>query len=83
MIITLVKAVAVMIILAVMILILVSVNHFISGDFNSGMADIDELRDNLDNANDVITDKNVFGELVRVRSKVPAKKIFDADKPHD
>ncbi|WP_438590625.1 hypothetical protein [Duncaniella muris] len=67
MIIPIIKALAVVLILAVMILILVSVNHYIGGSFNSQQSDVDELRDDLGTYKGVITDKNVLSELVKVR----------------
>lgn len=73
MVIPILKAVAVILILAVMILILVSVDHFLNGGFNSNQSDIDELRDEVDTHKGVITDRNIFGELVKVREETLLK----------
>lgn len=67
--ITILKAVAVIIILAVMIVILLSVNHLLRGDFDSKQADVDRMREELNDSEDVISDHSVFKELVEVHHK--------------
>lgn len=67
--ITILKAVAVIIILAVMILILLSVNHFLRGNFGSNQTDIESMRKEVENEENVISDHSVFKELVKVRTK--------------
>lgn len=74
--ITLLKAVSVIIILAIMILILLSVNHLASKDFDASDADLDRMREDLEETDDVITDESVFRELV----KVPRRS--DTHNPH-
>lgn len=69
MIISIAKVLTVVLILGVMILILISVNHYIGGGFNSSDSDVDRLRDDICDDNDVITKKSVLSELVRVREK--------------
>lgn len=67
--ITLLKAVSVIIILAIMILILLSVNHLVRGDFDSEETDLDKMREDLKENDRVITDESIFRDLVKVRTR--------------
>lgn len=67
--ITLLKAISVIIILAIMVLLLISVNHFLSGNFSSSEEDMDRMRDDIKDSDRVISNENIFNELVRVKSK--------------
>ena len=65
--ITILKAISIIIVLAVMVLILMSVNHLISGTFDSEPSDIKQMREDLEEDENVITDESVFKDLVKVR----------------
>jgi len=69
MIISIIKILTVVFILGMMILLLISVNHYLGGGFNSSDSDIDKLRNDICVDNDVITEKSMLSELVRVREK--------------
>lgn len=65
--ITILKALSIIIVLAVMVLILLSVNHMLRGNFDSKPSDMARMREDLEDNDRVITDDSVFGELVKVR----------------
>lgn len=65
--ITILKALSIIIVLAVMVLILMSVNHLLSGSFDSKPDDIRQMREDLDEDEHVITGESVFNDLVKVR----------------
>ena len=62
--ISIMKILLVLVILSVMIIILVTMNHFLVGSFNSDDDDIESLRHEIDDQKEVITDKSSFRELV-------------------
>lgn len=61
------KAVLVIVILGVMILLLIGINHLFSGSFSVKESEIDDLRQDVLESEDVISDKNIFTELVKVK----------------
>lgn len=63
--ITILKAVLVIVILAVMVLVLLGINHFFSGNFDAGSEDADALRHDVEEKKDVLTPENVFHEFIR------------------
>lgn len=65
--ITILKALSIIIVLAVMVLILLSVNHMLRGNFDSKPSDLARMREDVEDDDHVITDNSVFGELVKVR----------------
>lgn len=68
--ISILKAVLVLVILAVMIILLIAINHFFAGGFDCGGDEIDDFRKEIENGDEVISDKNVFGRLVENPVKV-------------
>lgn len=67
---TLLKIVLVAVILAVMVLILLGIGHFFSGDFSATEDDTKSLRNDVDTRRDVITDESAFSSLVRQSKKI-------------
>lgn len=67
--ISILKAVLVLVTLAVMILVLIGINHLFSGNFDLSQSDIDDMRHDLNDKEDVITENSVFNELVKVTVK--------------
>lgn len=65
--ITILKAVLVIVILCVMIMLLLGISHLSAGSFGSDQSEIDDMRNDLDKSDDVITDQSVFRELVKAR----------------
>lgn len=65
--ITILKTVLVIVILAVMILALLAMNHYLSGNFDMSESDTDRFRDDVRESRQVISDDSIFGDLVRVR----------------
>ena len=72
--ITILKALLVTVILAVMIIVLITINHFFAGGFNSDTNGIDELCQDVLENEDVITDNSAFREFVKVKSPVRPDK---------
>lgn len=68
------KALLVVVILAVMILVLLGINHLFSGNFSVDEAEVDDLRNDIRESKDVISDHGVFTELVKVRDESPLKR---------
>lgn len=64
--ISILQAVLVIVTLGVMILVLLGIHHFFSGSFESEDTDIEELRQDVDESDEVISDRNVFSDLVEV-----------------
>lgn len=62
---TILKSVIIIVILAIMILVLLGINHFFSGNFSVGSEDADSLRKDVEEKEDVVTPGNLFGEFVR------------------
>lgn len=58
------KVLLVLVILAVMVIVLVTINHVFAGGFDCSNEDIDELRQDLIDNDDVIPDKSSFRDLV-------------------
>lgn len=67
--ISILQAVFVIVILAVMVLLLLGINHFFAGTFEASNSDAEELRDEIKESEEVITPQNVLSELVKVRQK--------------
>ena len=67
--ISILKAALVIAILAMMIVVLLSMNHFLTGDFDSRQSDLDDLRDDVEKSDKVITDNSSFKELVKIRHR--------------
>lgn len=59
------QVVAVIVILGVMVLILLGISHIFSGSFNTDQNDEAALRQDLEDKPDVITEENVFHQLLR------------------
>lgn len=59
------QVVAVIVILGVMVLILLGISHIFSGSFNTDQSDEAALRQDLEDKPDVITEENVFHQLLR------------------
>lgn len=64
---SIVQSVIVIVILAVMVVLLLGINHLFSGTFNSDTDDADQLRKDVDDSPEVITDKSIFHGLVEKR----------------
>ena len=69
MVISVFKAVLIIVILGVMVLILLGINHLFAGNFDADEDDAAELRKDLDERKDVISDQSVFHDLVKDSSK--------------
>lgn len=67
--ITILKAVLVIVILGVMVLMLLGINHIFSGSFDAKSEDADELRRDLEDNVDVISQQNLLSELVKVTAR--------------
>lgn len=67
--ITILKALSIIIVLAVMVLILLSVNHLLRGNFDSKPSDLAQMREDLEEDDHVITDESIFNELVKVKKR--------------
>lgn len=57
----------VLVILAAMIILLITVNHYLTRNFNSDEDEMIELRHHIDNQRDVISPESSFSQLVKVR----------------
>lgn len=79
MVISILQAVIVIVILAVMIVILIGINHMSNGDFTTEESDIEQLRKDVNENDDVITDQNMFTELVNVRVESQSRRNRKAD----
>lgn len=64
MVISILKVVLVIVTLAGMILLLIGMNHFFSGNFDITDSEIDDMRRDVEGSDDVITERSVFRELV-------------------
>lgn len=64
MVITILKVISVLVILAMMILLLVTMNHFLAGGFDCSNEEIDSLRNDVSETDDVISDESAFRHLV-------------------
>ena len=67
------KVIIVMVIIALMILVLVSINHYLAGGFNCSGEDIDELRRDVSDHDEVVSEKGSFGDLIHH----PVRKTVD------
>lgn len=61
------KALLVVVILGVMILLLLSINHIFSGSFSMEDSEVDNLRQELEETDEVISNHGAFTELVKVK----------------
>lgn len=61
------KALLVVVILGVMILLLLGINHIFSGSFSIEDTEVDNLRQELEETNEVISNNGAFTELVEVK----------------
>ncbi len=64
--ITVIKTLLIILILVVMVILLLSMDHLFNGKFHADKEDADELRHDIDNSSDVITNQNLLSELVEV-----------------
>ncbi len=64
---TLIQTVAVLVILAVMVMILLSIGHLFSGDFNTHEEDEQTLREEVDTRREVITGRSLFSNFMPER----------------
>lgn len=74
---TILKIIAVVVILVAMLVILLGIGHMTSGNFETNREDIDELRHDVESKRDVVSNKNIFHEFVEgkeVLKEVPIKK---------
>lgn len=65
MIISILKFILVVVILAMMVLILLGINHLFAGNFTANRKDAEQLRREVENSEKVITRNNIFHTLVR------------------
>ncbi len=65
--ITILKTVLVIVILAVMILALLAMNHYLSGNFDMSESDADRFRGDVRDSDQVISDDSIFSNLVKMR----------------
>lgn len=56
-------------ILVLMIIVLVVINHYFAGGFVSKPEQIEHLREEVREGNDVVTDNSAFGTLVKARAR--------------
>ncbi|MDE6006419.1 MAG: hypothetical protein K2G67_02565 [Muribaculaceae bacterium] len=61
------KALLVVVILGVMILVLLGINHIFSGNFSVDSSDMDDLRQEVNESDEVISNNGAFTELVKVK----------------
>lgn len=73
MVITIIKIISVIVILAAMFIILLDIGHLTTGSFNTDREDIDQLREDVENKRDVVSNKNTFHDLV-AGNKLKIKK---------
>ena len=72
--ISILKILLVLVILSVMIILLVTINHFFAHGFETDDDEIEELRREVSDNRDVITDKSSFRDLVEVERPVRKDK---------
>lgn len=65
--ITILKALIIIMILVLMIIVLVVINHYFAGGFVSKPEQIEHLREEVREGNDVVTDNSSFGTLEQAR----------------
>lgn len=70
------KALLVVVILGVMILLLLGINHIFSGSFSVDESEVDDLRQEIRETKDVISNHGAFTELVKVKVRNPKKGCF-------
>lgn len=63
--ISIIKAILIIVIMAMMALLLLGINHIFSGSFKADKDDADRLRSDVETKDDVITDDNIFHDLVK------------------
>lgn len=69
------QAVLVIVTLGVMILVLLGIHHLFSDNFETSASEIEDLRQDVNESDEVITDRSVFSNLVEVReSSVPDRQ---------
>lgn len=68
------KIILVLIILSAMIIILLTVDHFLGHAFESNNDDVEELRHDIKERKNIITDKSTFRHLVEVQQPIESKK---------
>lgn len=74
-----IKAVLVIVILAVMVALLLGINHLFAGKFRIDSEDAARLREEMDSGEGVITEESVFSEIV-----APAKRsVISSDLRSD
>ena len=69
MVIPILKVLLVIVILSVMILVLLGINHFLSGNFSVNDSDVDKLRSDVRKRDEVISNNSIFTELVKVKNR--------------
>ena len=75
--ISILKIILVLVILAVMIIVLISINHVFAGSFSCDNEDIDELRRDLVDHDEIITNHSSFSDFVRVKQPVDSPKKYE------
>lgn len=66
--ISILKSLLVIVTLVVMILVLLGIRHLFTGNSDMAESEIDDMRHDVEEKKDVITEHSVFGELVNVRA---------------
>lgn len=77
MIITIIKIIAVVVILAAMLVILMGIGHLYSGNFDTDKKEVDQLREDVKNKEDVVSKESAFHVLITNRA---AGKRYRRDK---
>lgn len=75
--ITIIKIIAVVVILAAMLVILMGIGHLYSGNFNTDMGEMDQFRKDVENKEDVVSSSSAFHQFLAGRS---VEKGYGRDK---
>lgn len=62
--ITIIKIIAVVVILAAMLVILMGIGHLYSGNFNTDMGEMDQFRKDVENKEDVVSRASAFHQFL-------------------
>ena len=71
MVISVFKIILVLAILAFMIIVLVSIDHYLTGEFDCSESDVDEMKKDISDQDTVIGRGNVFSRLIDNDKKKP------------
>lgn len=64
-----IKIILVVVLLVAMVMVLLGIGHLFSGNFNTGQNEIDELRREVLERDEVISPKNSFHDFVGTRAR--------------